>query len=117
MRRLALLLLTCACNDPGATLEITDIRTGRLPDRRVLVDIDVLAHEFLGDNIGTYCTRMTFTGEPNFVEHCSADLEDGDTKTIRFISERDLPPGALLTVRIRLGKQETRRDLAAPGYH
>jgi hypothetical protein len=102
------------CNEPGASITIKDARAWRDAERRVVVDIDVIAHEALGDNIGTYCTRVTFTGQAVPAEQCSADLTDPDTKTIRVRSDGDLPAGAAINVRVRLGAVDQGRSLAAP---
>ena len=114
-RHLVLLALGLgACDGPGASVQITDADAYRAPDRRVVVEVDLLAHESLGGNIGVYCTRVTFAGQDNPVEECSADLEDGDSKTVRLVSEREIPPEAAITVRVRLGRVDVGRSLAAP---
>jgi hypothetical protein len=104
------------CEDPGAALEITGARAARTPDKRVTVEIDLVASEGLGKNIGIYCTRVTFAGQEKPAEECKADLEDGDTKTVRLVSEKDLPDGAAIAVRVRLGNVDIGRSLAAPRH-
>lgn len=117
----SLLLLGClaiglaACDDTGASLQITDARAHRAADKRIVVDVDVLASESLGRNIGTYCTRVTFAGQKDPVEQCSADLEDGDTKTVRLVSESArIFDGAPITIRVRHANVDVGRTLAAP---
>ena len=105
---------TAACDDPRASVEITDARAFRGADGRVVVDIDLRANEGLGQNVGIYCTRVTFAGQENPAEVCSADLEDGDTKTVRLVSEDDIAPGAAITIRVRLDRAHVGRSLAAP---
>ncbi len=104
-----------ACDEPRASIEIADARAFRTPDQRVGVDVDVVAHEGLGKNIGMYCTRVTFSGQENPAEVCAADLEDGDTKTIRFVSDKWIAPGAGIAIRVRLDRVDVGRSLAAPG--
>ena len=105
---------TIACDGPGASIEITGARAFRGADSRVVVDIDLRAYEGLGGNVGTYCTRVTFAGQGNPAEVCSADLEDGDTKTVRLVSEGDVAPGAAITIRVRHERTDVGRSLAAP---
>lgn len=105
-----------ACDDTGASLQITDVHAFRSPERRVVVDVDLRAHESLGANIGVYCARATFAGQARVAEVCSADLEDGDEKTVRLMSDGDLAPGAAITIRVRLGRVDVGRTLAAPPY-
>ena len=102
------------CDDTGASVEIVDARAFRAPAGRVVVDVDLRAHESLGKNIGVYCTRVTFAGEADPVEVCAADLEDGDTKTVRLMSAGDPAPGAAITIRVRLDRVDVGRSLAAP---
>lgn len=103
-----------ACDEPRASIEILDARAFRGPDNRVVVDVDLLAHEGLGKNVGIYCTRVTFAGQEDPAEECDADLEDGDTKTVRLVSDKDIAPGAAITVRVRLEHVDVGRSLAAP---
>jgi hypothetical protein len=110
----ALVLALPGCDDPGATLEITDARATRDAGRHVVVDVDLLAREGLGGNVGTYCTRVTFTGQTAPREVCSADLEDGDAKTVRLVSDGDLAAGAPIAIRVRFGATDVGRSLAAP---
>ena len=114
------LVWTClgACSDePRASLAITAARVTRAPEGRVIVDVDVVAYEGLGGNVGIYCTRATFgPGTDDAVEVCAADLEDGDTKTVRLVSNGFVAPGAAIGVRVRLGRVDIGRSLAAPPY-
>ncbi|MBX3208732.1 MAG: hypothetical protein KF764_27110 [Labilithrix sp.] len=108
-------LALAACDEPGASLQITGARAHRAPDARVVVDVDLVAAEGLGGNIGTYCTRATFAGQVEPVEQCNADLEDGDTKTVRLVSTSDrIFAGAPISIRVRLGNVDVGRGLAAP---
>jgi hypothetical protein len=108
------LVTSLGCDTAGASLQIRDARASRDAQRRVVVDIDVRAHESLGGNIGTYCTKVTFTGQTDARQECKADLEDGDTKTIRMVSDGDLPEGAMIVVRVRLAAVDDGRTLFAP---
>lgn len=112
----ALLLIAAlgGCDASDAGIEIVGSRVWRAADKRVAVEVDLEAHERLGDNIGTYCTRVTFAGQTNVVEECRADLEDGDTRTVRVLSEGDLPEGAAITVRVRIAGIDVGRTLLAP---
>ncbi|HVJ92217.1 MAG TPA: hypothetical protein VM580_20595 [Labilithrix sp.] len=101
------------CEDPGAKLEMLDARAFRA-DGRVVVDIDLRAHEALGGNFGIYCTSVTFPGQERPAEQCSADLEDGDTKTVRLLSDGWVAPGASMSVRVRWDRAAIVRTLAAP---
>ncbi len=104
-----------ACEDTGASLEITGARAHRLADKRIVVEVDLLASESVGGNIGTYCTRVTFAGQKAPAEQCDADLEDGDTKTVRLVSESErIFDGTPITIRVRLGNVDVGRTLAAP---
>jgi hypothetical protein len=76
--------------------------------------VDLEAQEGVGGNVGVYCVRVTFAGQPAYREECRADLEDGDTKTVRVVSDGDLAPGTAITVRVRLGVVDVGRSLAAP---
>jgi len=102
------------CEDTGAAIEILDARAFRAPDNRVVVDIDLRGHESLGGNVGIYCTRVTFAGQENPAEECSADLEEGTVRTVRLTSEKDIAPGAAITIRVRLDRVDVGRSLAAP---
>lgn len=109
-----------ACTDvPNANIDITDARAFRGEGGRVVVDVDLIAREGLGGNIGVYCTRVTFPGEAlgRYHETCAADLSDGDTKTMRFISDKtDIPKDAQIAVAVRLAIQNNNagRLLGAP---
>jgi hypothetical protein len=107
-------LASSACNDPDASIEITATRTARDPVRHVIFEVDLLGHESLGRNVGTYCTHVTFTGQADAVDRCDADLHDGDRKTLRFVSENVPDPGSLCAVRVRLGAVDTLGGDAAP---
>jgi hypothetical protein len=116
----SLLLALCGwialsgCDDPDAGIEITETRTTRDPARHVIFEIDVLAHESLGKNVGTYCTEVTFVGQAAPTDRCDSDLHDGDRKTLRFVSENVPAPGSGCSVRIRLGAVDTLGGDAAP---
>lgn len=106
---------SAGCDGPGASLRILAARASREPDGRVAVEIDLLASEGLGGNVGTYCTRATFDGQPDPVEVCAADLEDGDTKTVRLTSESTaLRAGAEIKLRVRVAAVDVGRSLVAP---
>ena len=107
-------LLAIACNDARAGVDVTDVRASREPDQRIAVDVDLVAHEGLGGPLGTYCTRVDFPWQPRPAEVCKADLHDGDTTTIRLVSDLTLAPGAPIHVRVRHFGVDHTRDLAAP---
>ena len=118
MRLLALcsvpFALALGCSDPHAQIEVTGVRTWRAPDAHVVVDVDFVASEALGGNIGMYCTRATFPWQKEPAETCKADLEDGDTATVRLVSNAWLPKGALITVRVRHAATDQTRTVVAP---
>lgn len=105
--------LLLACEGPRASIEIEDARVSRDEGNKVVAEVDLLAHDQLGGSVGTYCTKVVFPNETP-VEACSADLEDGDRRTIRWVSLREPPPGALVNVRVRLGSVDTERFLGSP---
>jgi hypothetical protein len=113
---LATAIALTACPDPGASIDIEDARATRLPDGRVAIEVDVRAQERLGKNLGTYCTRVTFTGQADFAEECRSDLEDGDLRTLHFESAIDLDDGALIFVDLHLPDRDARRTLVAPPH-
>lgn len=103
-----------ACADPGASLEVDDIRASRLPDGRVAVDVDVLAQERLGGRLPTYCARVTFPDEPTFEEYKS-DLEDGDRKTLRYTSKNNnIAPKRVIAVELLVDRAAVRSTVEAP---
>jgi hypothetical protein len=110
----AAMLLASACDDPGAGIDIVNSRIWRAADRRVVVEVDLLAHERLGRHVGTYCARVMFEGQTDPVVECSADLGDGDLRTVRASSDGDLPPGAVIAIRVRLASTDVGRTLLAP---
>lgn len=115
MRRYALFLLLLACEPERATVRITDASVVRDDQRRLVVDVDVEAHEGLGKNLGRYCVSIQWPGETDYLDRCDTDLEDGDTKTVRFVSEReDYVIGALIRVRAFTSVQTGGVDLNAP---
>lgn len=105
------------CEGPLSSLEVKGARAFRAADGSVVVDVDLLASEALGGNIGVYCTRASFVGLPSgedFVEVCHADLRDGDSRTVRLVSGFDVEEGTAIHVRVRLGAVDIGRSLAAP---
>ncbi len=114
LRSLLACALVAACEDsPGATVTLTDARISRDPAKNVVVEIDLLGHERLGGRVGTYCLRVTFVEEADVRDECKKDIEDGDTRTARFVGP-NLAPGAVVKVRLRLNATDERRDLVAP---
>jgi hypothetical protein len=104
-----------ACDTVGAQLTIEDARATRDAAKNVVVDIDLVAREGLGGNVGTYCTRVTFTGLPSPQEVCSTDLRDGDTKTVRVVSNGGfVNEGAAIAIRVRLAAHDVEWNLVAP---
>jgi hypothetical protein len=109
----------CGCgDDPRASLEITSVRAMRVSDvdRRVVVDVDSEASEGLGGSIGYYCVSVLFPFSEDYVDQCGSDLQDGDTRSFSFVSERaDLPGGSNIRVQARVGKKQTGlEDLPTP---
>ena len=78
-----------------------------------MAEVDLLAHDQLGGKVGIYCTQVTFPGETP-IEACDADLEDGDRRTIRWVSLGTPAPGGLVNMRVRLGSVDDQRTLGAP---
>jgi len=119
MRALPLLVLCSlplAC-DRASTIRILDARTSRLPGGAVATDVQLEAAEQVGGNAGQYCVsvhwfnppfdsrtepRAFYEGELDSTEMCDADLEDGDQRTWRLVSEKkDLPVGTPARVQVR----------------
>jgi hypothetical protein len=120
MRLLLATLSLCVavgCDEPGATLRLVDVRASRTPENRVAVDVELVADEGLGGNIGVYCTRVTFEAQAVPAELCSTDMEDGDIKTVRLVSETDLGavPNPSISVRVRHARVDLGRSIVAPG--
>lgn len=109
-------LVALACDGPRASLEITGVHASRGEDRRVIIDVELRASENMGGNIGTYCTQVTFAGQADPAERCRTDLEDGDTATVRVISDGDVPEGGAINIRVRHFGVDIRRDLGAPKH-
>jgi hypothetical protein len=112
-------LFLAACEkETGASLEITGARVARASEGRVVVEVDLLASEAMGGNVGIYCTRATFAvgDRPPIVEQCAADLEDGDSKTVRLVSDQAIAPRTGVAVRVRLGRVDVGRSVEAPDF-
>lgn len=100
--------------DPGTSIQITDVHSSRVDGDRVAVDVELVAAEATGNNIGTYCTRVTFVGQPTPSEQCNSDMKDGDTKTVRFVSDGRVDSRTTITIRVRLGNVDVGRSFEAP---
>jgi hypothetical protein len=109
-----LLLFLLACEAPRAGIEIEEVTASRDPFRKVVVDVVIRAREGLGGNIGNYCARATFPGQSEPVETCASDLEDGDTKALRFVSESEVAEGSTIAVRIRHEGRDRGANVVAP---
>jgi hypothetical protein len=107
-------LVVQGCTGPGASVEIEDANATRDGGGHVVVDVDVQAHELLGGNVGTYCARVSFSGQSNRSVQCGQDLRDGDKKTVRVVSEGDPDPGSNINIDVQLGTVSAVWDLAAP---
>jgi hypothetical protein len=127
----ASVLALAACEDRGARISIEEVRVHRAPEARVVVDVDVLGVERGGGNVGAYCVtahflnpvvnpaflpaRTRYVEELEFQDACASDLEDGDTRAFRFVSERtDLPPGAPVRVQARVSRDVDIHDARIP---
>lgn len=117
-RLLSVLLLAPlagACEDPMAWIDMVEARATRDPSGRVVVDVDLLARQGLGDNIGVYCLRVDFPDQKLPAQECKADLRDGDTKTARFVSEAVVRKDAVMTVWLWWAEDHKyKRDVVAP---
>lgn len=116
--------------DRNAALEILEAKTSRDPDGRLVVDVAIEGIEQAGKNVGTYCVsahfmpigfaRDTFeatrySNELDVVQVCDDDLEDGDRRAFRLVSNRtDLPALIPIRVQARLARVYFRRELTAP---
>jgi hypothetical protein len=110
------LLGLASCSGARASIEIEDARSGRVNlavNRHVYVDVDLLAHDQLGGNIGQYCVTVFFTGFPN-PDVCAEDLSDGDRKTMRLESPNDQPDSVKIGVKVRHLHIDIGRDLVGP---
>ena len=112
-REIVFAAVLAGCNDPTASIEITAMRGSRDAAGHVVADTDVVGHESLGHDVGTYCLLVTFPGEADFTS-CNDDLRDGDRKTLRAVSLGSPDPGASISIRVRLGANDTVGSLAAP---
>lgn len=113
MRGVVLFVLTlAACEGPRASIEIEDARVSRDAANKVVAELDILAHDQLGGSVGLYCSQATFPGEPP-IDRCDADLEDGDRRTLRWVSTGTPGPG-VVNVRVRLGNVDNQRSLGFP---
>ncbi len=108
--------LAVGCSGPRAAIEIEQAHSFYVDNdsRRVVVDVELLAHDQLGGNVGGYCTRVTFPGQADPAEVCYDDLEDGDRRTVRLVSTADILDGAMIAVRVRLGDVDVGRSLVGP---
>lgn len=111
---LVLLSLASACERERATVRILGATATRLPDRRLAVDVDVEAHEGLGGNLGRYCVGVAWPFVATFDNQCASDLEDGDTKSLHFVSERTDHPAGLIRVRAFTSVETGALDIDAP---
>jgi len=102
-----------ACEGPRASIEIEAMRVSRDGGNHVVAEADLLAHDQLGGSVGTYCSQVSFPGETP-VEACDADLEDGDRRTLRWVSLGTPSVGGTVAVRVRLGNVDNQRSLGAP---
>lgn len=109
----SLVLALAACEGPRASIDIEDARVSRDEGGKIVAEVDLLAHDQLGGSVGNYCTQVVFATEAP-VERCDADLEDGDRRTMRWVSLGEHPPGTFVNVRVRLGAVDTQRLLVAP---
>ena len=116
--------------DRNAALEILEARIVRDPDGRVAIDLSIEAIEQSGKNVGTYCVSAHFmpigfatntfeapryNNELDFVQLCASDLEDGDRRAFRLVSNRtDLPPLTPVRVQARLARVYFRAERVAP---
>lgn len=114
LRLFFFVMAMAACADPGASLQIDEVRASRLPDGRVAVDVDVLAQERLGGSLGTYCAHIWFPDEPGIFEECGNDLEDGDRKTLRYTSKTNLVPGKKIWIELLVDRATARSTVLAP---
>lgn len=112
------LALSGACSGPRASIEIEDARSALLGDgtHKVVVEVDVLAHDQLGGNIGQYCTAVTFAGQADIQRVCYSDLSDGDRRTVRIVSEGDVSASNAISITVRLDDVDTGRSLVGPAF-
>lgn len=110
--------LVGACSGPRASIEIEDAHSAFLGDgtHKVVVTVDVLAHDQLGGNIGTYCTSVTFAGQTDVERVCADDLSDGDRKTVRIVSEGDIGDSDSINIVVRLDDVDNGRIIIGPVF-
>lgn len=117
MRLLALLAVTAlSCAGNRASIEIEDARASWVNlavTRHVYVDVDLLAHDQLGGNIGWYCATLRIPGQ-NDVIVCDDDLSDGDRKTLRLESASDVGDAVPINISVRHAGVGVGRDLVGP---
>jgi hypothetical protein len=123
-------LLTLACTRTAAVL-ILDARVSRAPDNRVVADVELEAVDQGGGHAGPYCVsihwfnvgfnpsteeRISYADERDSVEECHDDLEDGDQRTVRLISNKsDLEAGLPARVQVRYAETfQIRQGVFAP---
>jgi hypothetical protein len=109
-------LFVLGCEPERATVRILGASISREAEtKKLVVDVDVEAHEGLGNNVGHYCVSVQWPFDPKYTDKCASDLEDGDTKSLRFVSEKtDHKPGELVRVRAFTSVQTGGVDLNAP---
>ncbi len=121
MRRFALAALSLALPivlacDRSSIIRVLDARTSRLEGGAVATDVELEAAEQGGGNAGQYCVSVHwfnapfnsrteessfYPGELDSTERCDADLEDGDQRTWRLVSNRtDLKEGTPARVQV-----------------
>jgi len=91
-----------ACDDPLSQINLEDIRLSSTTDKHLIVEVDVRATEAGGRNIGNYCVEITFPGQTNIQRVCNNDLTDGDTRTVRIVSDAVIATGGTVLVAARL---------------
>jgi hypothetical protein len=117
--------------DHSATVLVVAARPSRDPDNRVAVEVEVEAVEQAGGSVGRYCVSVHwfspgfnpttevqrfYQGELDWIEACASDLEDGDRRTVRLVSNRtDLAKDLPARVQVKsAGGFQTNEGVVAP---
>jgi hypothetical protein len=121
----------CAC-EHGAGVIVTEVRAHRDLGGHVVVDVDIVAVEQSGRDVGRTCVSAhwlggidpsvvgpapSYAGELDVVTTCFDGFRDGDARTIHLVSNKastDLPVGSALRAQAIAAKSIHVQDIDNP---